>query len=83
MGQLQLEPGRLGAQAENDGAIVDLLFNNVIGVSPTISQHNQFVGYLDSHALTVAQLAVLAADTSYNADYIGLTGRAAVGIEYT
>ena len=73
---------RLGAQANNNGAIVDLLFNNVIGVAPTTDQHNQFVGYLDSHTLTVAQLAVLAADTSYNTDHINLVGRAAVGIEY-
>ena len=73
---------RLGAQANNNGAIVDLLFNNVIGVAPTTAQHNQFVSYLDGHYFTVEQLAVLAADTSYNADHIGLTGRAAVGIEY-
>lgn len=72
----------LGAQATNNGAVVDLLFNNVVGFAPNAELHDLFVGMLDSHQFTIEQFAVAAADSDFMAARIDLTGRAATGIEY-
>jgi hypothetical protein len=56
-------------------AVVDLLFSNVVGVAPTIDQAKPYLDWLDSHTFTVAQLGVLAADSSFNTNQIGLTGQ--------
>lgn len=56
-------------------AVVDLLFTNVVGVVPTVDQAKPYLDLLDNHTFTVAQLGVLAADSSFNTNQIGLTGQ--------
>jgi hypothetical protein len=56
-------------------AVVDLLFTNVVGVAPTVDQAKPYVDWLDNHTFTIAQLGVLAADSSFNTNQIGLTGQ--------
>jgi hypothetical protein len=56
-------------------AVVDLLFTNVVGVAPTVDQAKPYVDLLDNNTLTIAQLGVLAADSSFNTNQIGLTGQ--------
>ena len=72
---------RLGAGASN-GAVVDLLYTNVVGQAPSQSEHDTFVGLLDNHTYTVACLGVMAADTGLNAEHIHLTGLAQTGLSY-
>jgi hypothetical protein len=63
-----------GARLTNK-AVVDLLFTNVVGVVPTVEQAKPYLDLLDNHTYTVAQLGVLAADSSFNTNQIGLTGQ--------
>lgn len=56
-------------------AVVDLLFTNVVGVAPTVDQAKPYVDLLDNNTLTIAQLGLLAADSSFNTNQIGLTGQ--------
>ena len=63
-----------GARLTNK-AVVDLLFTNVVGVVPTVDQAKPYLDLLDSHTYTVAQLGVMAADSSFNTTQIGLTGQ--------
>jgi hypothetical protein len=63
-----------GARLTNK-AVVDLLFTNVVGVVPTVDQAKPYLDLLDNHTFTVAQLGVLAADSSFNTNQIGLTGQ--------
>ncbi len=73
---------RLGASAGNHGALVDLLYANVIGGTPSVSDHNYYAGLLDTASLTPVSLGVMAANSSLNAVNIGLTGLAQVGLDY-
>jgi hypothetical protein len=70
-----------GAQLTNK-AVVDLLYSNVIGVVPTAAQAQPFLNMLDNRTLTIAQLGVMAADTTFNTDHIGLTGLVQTGLHY-
>jgi Ca2+-binding RTX toxin-like protein len=72
---------RLGAGASH-AAVVDLLYTNVIGTPPDAATAAYFVGLLDNGTYTVASLAIMAADTSYNASNINLTGLAQTGLEF-
>ncbi|WP_088278398.1 Ig-like domain-containing protein [Ideonella sp. A 288] len=78
--QLALD-ARLGANA-NHGAVVDLLFTNVVGVAPTAEQRASFVALLDSGAHTHGSLGVLAADHPLNLANIELAGLAQTGLLY-
>jgi serralysin len=55
----------LGPLASNK-AVVDLLFENVTGLTPSPAQESQYVDMLDSHTLTQAQLGLMAAATPEN-----------------
>lgn len=58
---------------------VELVYANVIGGTPSPSDLNYYVGLLDSGAYSKASLAVLAAESSYNAVHlVGVSG----GIEF-
>lgn len=74
---------KLGANASN-AAVVHLLYTNVAGAnSPSaVSDEAYFVGLLDSHALTVAELGVLAANTDLNQAHVDLVGLAATGLAF-
>ena len=64
------------------GAIVDLLYVNVIGNAPPEGARSEYMGMLESGAYTAGSLGVLAAATSFNEANINLTGLAQTGLEY-
>jgi len=67
------------AGSTSNTAFVQTVYQNVIGSAPSASDLNYYVGLLDSGAYSKASLAVLAAESSYNAVHIvGVAG----GIEY-
>jgi len=72
---------RLGAGASH-AAVVNLLYTNVIGGAPDSGVAAYYTGLLDNGTFTSAGLAVMAADTSFNASNINLTGLAQTGLEY-
>jgi hypothetical protein len=72
---------RLGAGASHQ-AVVDLLYTNVVGVSPPADEQAYYVNLLDSNAYTVAGLAVMAADIDINQNNIDLVGLSQQGLEY-
>lgn len=64
-------------------AIVDLLYRNLAGASPTATAAAPYVAMLDSGAMTPASLAQLAADNELNAANINLAGLLDNGIVYS
>lgn len=70
---------RLGPGASH-GAVVDLLYTNVIGQAPSAAERAYYVGLLDSGAFTVAGLALMAEQSEFNAQHIDLTGLAETGL---
>ena len=62
--------------------IVTTLWTNVIGSAPSATDKAPYIQMLAS-GTKVGDLAVLAADTSFNTAHINLTGLAQTGIEYT
>ena len=62
--------------------IVTTLWTNVIGSAPSAADKAPFIQMLAS-GTKVGDLAVMAADTSFNTTNINLTGLAQTGIEYT
>jgi hypothetical protein len=80
---MQLAIGaRLGAAADDHGAVVDLLYTNVVGHAPGADDRAHFVDLLEHGGLTAAALGVIAADTSLNQANINLVGLAQTGIDY-
>jgi serralysin len=72
---------KLGAGADST-AVVNLLFNNIVGTAPSASDLATYTGLLNSGQLARADLAVSAADHALNAANINLVGLATTGIEY-
>lgn len=72
---------KLGAGADS-AAVVNLLFNNIVGAAPSASDLATYTGLLNSGQLARADLAVSAADHALNAANINLVGLATTGIEY-
>jgi len=64
-------------------AIVTLLWQNLFGSAPTLSEKSPYVNMLDSGEISTGTLTMLAADTSINAENIHLTGLAQTGLVYT
>ena len=73
----------LGANSTNSTAVVDLLYTNVVGTPPDSASLAYYKGMLDTGSISVANLGVLAAETSINAAHINLVGLATTGIHYT
>lgn len=73
---------RLGATAAN-AQIVDLLYTNVVGSTPSGSEQALYVDMLDRGEHTAASLGWLAAETAANQANIDLVGLAATGLAYT
>jgi hypothetical protein len=69
------------AGATDNDTVVDRLYQNVLGSRPTASDKSPFVQMLEN-GTSKGSLATMAADSSFNATSIGLTGLAATGIEY-
>jgi len=62
--------------------LVELLYNNVVGTKPSVSEASVFVQLLSSQIYTPAGLALFAAETTLNAANIDLLGLATTGLEY-
>ncbi|MBU6994202.1 hypothetical protein [Ferrovum myxofaciens] len=71
-------PGAFSAIA----ASFNLLYTNVVGIAPDSANLAYYKGMLDTGSITVANLGVLAAETSINASHINLVGLATTGIHY-
>ena len=78
--QLALD-ARLGAGASN-AAVVNLLYTNVVGTPPPVSELAFYQGQLDGGYYTQASLGILAAETDLNAANVNLVGLAYSGLEY-
>ena len=72
---------RLGPGASS-GAVVDMLYANVVEQAPPKADRDYFAGLIDNHVCTAAALAVWVADTDLNAAHIHLTGLAQTGLVY-
>jgi len=72
----------LGAEATDHTAVVDLLYENVVGTAPSAADRAYYVGLLDSRVHTVASIGVMAADTALNEANIDLVGLSQTGLEY-
>lgn len=70
------------AGATTSGAVVSLLWTNLIGTAPTAAEAEPFVTMLDNGSLGIGALGVLAGDTSVNVSNINLLGLAQTGIEF-
>lgn len=62
--------------------ICSILWENVVGKPATSSDIEPYKAMLETNQLSVAQLTILAADTSINASKIDLVGLAKSGLEY-
>jgi len=72
----------LGANAAKYTAVVDLLYENVVGFTPSTADETYFVGLLDSGAYSVSSIGIMAADTAINQANVGLVGLSQTGLEY-
>ncbi|HTR01326.1 MAG TPA: VCBS repeat-containing protein [Candidatus Acidoferrum sp.] len=69
------------AGATTPEKVVNLLWANVLGGTPTQAQAQHYIDALNG-GMTVGQLTTLAADTSYNTTNINLVGLASTGLQY-
>ncbi|MBI5277362.1 MAG: VCBS repeat-containing protein [Burkholderiales bacterium] len=72
---------RLGSGASN-AEVVELLYSNVMGETPSPDIAAFFESWLDTGQITREGLALLAADTSFNQANIGFVGLADAGLAY-
>ena len=72
----------LGDNASNHKAVVDLLYENVVGFAPPAADEAHFVGLLDSDVHTIASIGIMAADTALNEENIDLVGLSQTGLGY-
>jgi serralysin len=70
------------AGSTSNGALVKLLFTNIVGRGPSAGELSFYQGKLDRGELTQAQLAAVAADTPLNEINIGLVGLQETGLAY-
>lgn len=72
----------LGSNAANHTAVVDLLYENVVGFAPSAADEAYYVGLLESGVHTIASIGIFAADTTLNQENINLVGLSQTGLEY-
>lgn len=72
---------KLGNDASND-QIVNLLYMNIVGVSPSPSELLYYQNLLDLGEFSVDSLTVFASETDFNQENIDLIGLAQTGIEF-
>ena len=72
----------LGADATNHTAVVDLLYENVVGVVPSAADQAFYVDLLDTGVHTVASIGIFAAETVLNQENIDLVGLSQTGLAY-
>lgn len=73
---------RLGGNASS-GDVVDLLFNNIVGVGPSVADRDYFAGLIDTGEVSRAQLGLLAANSVANEENINLIGLSSTGLIYS
>jgi hypothetical protein len=73
---------RLGDLANDPASVASLLYGNVMGHTPTVSQTKPFVDMVTSGQTSVAGLGVMVAEIGQNADNIGLVGLAEIGLDF-
>ena len=73
---------RLGA-SPSDTAVVELLWSNLMGESPSPANRELYVGALRDGSFTQVGLATLAGDTTFNLVNIGFDELQLVGVPYT
>ena len=69
------------AGAKTNDQLVNLLWNNIVGTTPTATDKAPYLSLLEN-GLTVGALVHLAADSALNSANINLVGLAQTGIEY-
>lgn len=72
----------LGAEATSHAAVVDLLYQHVVGVAPSAAEQAHYEGLLEVGEYTVASLGVMAATTALNETNIDLVGLSQTGLAY-
>jgi len=63
--------------------IVNLLWHNLFGSTPTADQARPYMDQLQNNSLSIAELTWLAADSQFNAENINLAGLYETGIVFT
>ena len=71
----------LGNSRSNE-SVVSLLYNNLVGITPSPGELTDLVGLLDNGTYTQTSLAVAAAEHPLNADNINLVGLVEFGVEF-
>lgn len=82
VGLVELALGVALGNARSNTSVVDLLYRNVTGATPTTEELKTFSDLISSGQFTQASLGVFAADTELNAQRIDLVGLAQSGLEY-
>lgn len=72
---------RLGANASAVD-IVNLLYENVVGVAPSVSEQQVYTRILTSGEMSVGELGVFAADTDLNQNNVDLVGLQTTGLAF-
>ncbi|WP_292992678.1 M10 family metallopeptidase [Nitrosomonas sp.] len=70
------------AELTSHDEIVTLLWQNLFGAAPSETQKSPYVKMLDTGEISTGGLAVLAADSSVNAENIHLTGLVQTGVAF-
>ena len=72
----------LGEDATSHAAVVDLLYKNVVGISPSAAEAAYYVEMLNNGTHTLTSIGIMAAETSLNLENIDLVGLHQTGLEY-
>lgn len=72
----------LGSDATNHAQVVDLLYENVVGVAPSAVEKDFYVALLDSGAHTISSIGIMAAETALNQENVDLVGLSQTGLAY-
>ena len=78
LGQLAIQA--TGLTSHDD--IVTLLWQNLFTDAPSLSEKSPYVQLLDSGGMSPGALAVMAADSSFNSEQIGLSGLMQTGLPF-
>lgn len=78
LGQLAIQATGLTSHDE----IVTLLWQNLFSEAPSFNEKSPYVQLLDKGEMTSGDLAVVAADSSFNTEHIGLSGLMQTGLPF-
>lgn len=73
----------LGDKATNHAAVVNLLYENVVGFVPSTADEAYYVELLDKGIHTVASIGIFAAETPLNQENIDFVGLSQTGLAYS